>query len=64
MDFANDLKRAMGSMSISELSRRSSIPISTVWRHLHDEHQPTLGALEKYEAALPKLKRSRGGRRR
>lgn len=58
MNFSTLLRKAMGDMTMSELSRESGVPISTVWRHLQkgDYNNPTLRTLEAYEAILPKLK--------
>lgn len=50
------LRKAMGDMSISELSRQSGVPISTISRHVNGHCGPTLRIVQLYEGVLPKMK--------
>jgi len=56
MNFAGILREAMGEMTQETLEGLTGIHQTTISRHLSGQSEPKLGALVRYQRALPKLR--------
>lgn len=56
MDFAHQLREAMGTMTQDELAARTGLAQASISRYLRGKATPNLNRLAKLEAALPRLR--------